>query len=222
MVRHRDAPLRDPETAVAQAIRELRRAYEVGQILRESVPRGQWAKHEVQKLAAKHGYSEEMGRRLRQFATVYSEADLDRLCDLCEQHGRALGISWVVKFVTIANRQDRRQIEKDTIQGRWTHVQLERELRHRFRRERGTRGRKPKLPSTKIEALEQVEAMAYTFVRFADRLRKERPKWLSKQVGTDLTQAVAALTTLQTSAAQSLSRSHPSQAGKSRRSRPRS
>lgn len=222
MAGHRDAPLRDPETAVTKAIDELRRAYKVGQILRELGHRAAWGKHQIRDKAAEHGYSEETGRCLRQFAKVYRETDLNRLCNLCKRHGRALGISWVVKFVTIKKRQDRRKIEQEAILGHWTHVRLERELRHRFRRERGHRGRKPKLPSAKIEALEQTREMAYTFVRFATRLQDERRKWLSDQVEKDLSQAVAALESLQASTARSLARSQAGQAGKARRSRRRS
>lgn len=201
--------LKDPAPAVARAIRDLRRAYRVGTILDRLGPRTKPGNHELRQIAAKHGYDEETGRRLRQFARVYTKDDLDRLCRRCKQHHRALGVSMVIKFITIADPLARREFELQAIRGHWRHIRLERELRHRFQRDRGKRGRKPKLPETRIEALEQVREMSHTFAHFAARLRAERREWLSGRVAGSLQQAVAALQTLEDVAMRALARSRP-------------
>lgn len=207
MARNQTDLPQDPETTVVQAIHELRRAYDVGKILRKTKP------SDVSDIAAEHGYNQETGRRLKQLAGVYGKRDLDHLCHLCETYQRALTVSMLIKFITIPAPSVRRRFEKQAVAERWSHVQLERQLRYQFGRARGRRGRRPNLPSTKIDALEQMGEFAYMFTRWAERLQEEREEWLSRQVANDLAQAVEALRTLQATVAGALGRCRRELAG---------
>lgn len=221
MVGHRPQSLQDPWPAVQAAIRQLRQAHRIGRrILDEAGPRGGYGKHRVLEIATEHGFGEEAGRNLRRLAETYSKEDLDNVCRLCRDHRRALGLWSFFKFMVIPDRRSREAFAKDAIAGHWSHARLERELRHRFHREPTKRGRKPRLPETQGEALVRVAEMSNGFIRWAAQLGQERGlEWLPAQVEKDLSQAVAALESLQASAARSLARSQTGD--KPRRGRPR-
>jgi hypothetical protein len=215
--------LKDDWPAVQAAIRQLRQAHRIGRrILKEAGPRAEYGKHGVREIAREHGFGEEGGRNLRRFAATYSKAELDHLCGLCRDHRRSLGIWSTFKFLTIPDRRSREAFVREAIAGHWSHTRIERELRHRFHRESTKRGRKPRLPDSQGAAIVQIAELTNGFVRFATRLQNERPEWLTAQVGKDLTQTVAALESLQTSAARSLARSQTGRASKARSRRRRS
>jgi hypothetical protein len=224
MAAHRTEARQDPWPDVLAAIRVLRKGHKDRHRIRKTVgQRGAWGRRRIREVGEQLGYGEATARNWKRFADLYSQEELNSLCDLCRDDRRALGLWSVFKFVTIQNHRSRAAFAKEAIAGRWSYTRIERELRCRFPRESRPRGRKPKLPESEGEALLQIAEMSQGFVRWAALVDQEREKtWLPKRVVEDMAQAVAALEALQASASKSLAQSQANQTAKPRRNRRRS
>ena len=90
--------------SVGKAIKAIRAFYATGLKSLDTHPvRMAYGKMEIQ--AAKTRLNQEMLRKARVFAAPkaggYTERQLDQLCEQCEKHGFALGISTVVLLISV-------------------------------------------------------------------------------------------------------------------------
>ena len=164
---------RDPDADVEQAIAAFRQAYREGEKIAERVDReGRYGRGIVQDEARVRGINEDAVRKLRQFARSYTEKELDELCQCCRKHGRALGVSFVAKFVTIPReRKQRKKFQEEVIRERWSQGRIDKEIRVRFGRRRQG-GKQPALAETVEGVLAQLDGVCLQWHRMIKRLQQ--------------------------------------------------
>ena len=127
-------PHRDPDSRVQveQKLGELRAYYEEGQeSLARSVGKSNVPYGSLTGVTASDG---ERIRKARVFAREYTLDDLNRLEQLCREHGMALGRSLIDRLATVHDRSKRQKLEADAIAGRWSKIILDREIPPAVRR----------------------------------------------------------------------------------------
>lgn len=146
---------KDPRPEVLSAIEALRKGYEVGRTVLQQF--GEHAKPGMMGEVAKaYGYTLDATRKLRQFATTYTDDELEELCESCRKHERALGLVFIYRLVSIKNKRRRAAFQRQAIKEHWGHARFVRELRRRFKLGHA-RGRRPHLPESVREALADIE-----------------------------------------------------------------
>ena len=145
------APPRDFPLKVQAAIKRLRDAHARGKLLLEVCPFGRSDRENTMVAEAKkHRVNLDTAYKLRAFADErrgYTDRQLEVLCDLCEIHGRALGVSFVIKFVTIHNKTERAKFQQETIVKGWSLIQVRLTLAARRGSQalHGLAGKRPKI-----------------------------------------------------------------------------
>jgi len=99
--------------------------------------------------ARKHRVNLDTAYKLRVFARDYTNSQLDALCKLCEVHGRALGFTFVTKFLTLHNRATRAEFQKEVIVNGWSMIETKLALTARYGRQalHGMAGKRPRIGS---------------------------------------------------------------------------
>jgi hypothetical protein len=100
--------------------------------------------------AKKHRVNLDTAYKLRGFADEkggYTDRQLDDLCNLCKVHNRALGFSFVIKFLTIHNKTERAKFQQEAITKGWSLIQVRLALaaRRGSKALHGLAGKRPKL-----------------------------------------------------------------------------
>lgn len=167
----------DPRSEVLAAIADLKAGYKIGRgILKRFGDRAEHGGHQIDVVAKQCGRSADSLRKLRQFALVYSEAELNALCKLCRDNRRALGISFVYRFVAIKDKRKRAAFQRRAVVEHWGYSRLVRELRATFAHGH-RRGRQPQLPDNIDQAaveLELAKRQLVALLRECDRLCREQ------------------------------------------------
>jgi len=109
------------------------------------------------KAVVERGQKPEMLRKARQFAnpdTGYSPGELDALVTRCEAKVYPLGISHVIRLLSIPkNGGQRKALEQKAIAGRWSRRRLDIEVRKVIGPQRAFAGRPCRKPENKDDAL---------------------------------------------------------------------
>jgi hypothetical protein len=133
----------DPITA-------LKRFYAIGRKSLDKYPGGV-GYGGMDEEAARHGLSAELLRKARSLADVYTREDLDAACELADQKGFPLGVSHVIRLLTV-EKSARTRLQKKMIEQGWSKRQLDAEIRKRFGNRNPTAGRRPPTPETAEDA----------------------------------------------------------------------
>lgn len=202
--------------AVRAAIDALRDAHRLGRkIHKEIKPYADYGTGRIEEKAEELGINAEKVRKLRQFADPeggYTQQELRELFQLCRKERRALGLSFMIKFLTIPKEGGQRaEFQRLVIEQRWNCTRVDTEIRARFgRRRRG--GNRPKVPDTATSLLSQLDAMCQRWRRLVGIMTDEddvgtahaNVKELPAEVQTDLKQVSRAITRLHAKVAEAL------------------
>lgn len=153
-----------PLPAKGEAVlQDLRRFYDAGAKSIEQCPGRIWYGR-VGREAARYKLHPEMLRKARAIAKAYTERDLDRLVSLCEKRGHALGLSHLIRLVSVPEDQ-RDQFQREAVDGRWSHKRIGEEIRKRFGNRRPAVGRRRRVPADAEDAYYQLD-------QFCDQWRR--------------------------------------------------
>jgi hypothetical protein len=137
-------------------------------------PSQTYGKQRIQALAELIGRPPDSIYRARKFAQLYTAAEARDL------EGR---LSWVhlIDLLALQHERYRREFQRECLAKGWTSRQLKREIRVRLgrQRSRGQGGRPPRRPTTELEALNQLDEMLTTLLRWFDNLQPASPGTLS-------------------------------------------
>ena len=145
------SPSRDSSQKVQAAIRRLRAAHKIGKQLFQACPFDRPDRQNTMVAEAKrHRVNLDTAYKLRVFAHEkkgYTGSELNTLCRLCEEHGRALGFTFVVKFLTIHNKTERTKFQEETIANGLSLIQVRLTLAARRGSQalHGLAGKRPKI-----------------------------------------------------------------------------
>jgi hypothetical protein len=132
----------------------------------------------VQEDAQRQGMNIDYLRAMRKFGDKkrgYTVAELKKLCGRCRKYHRALGFSYVVRFLSISDRTKRGRFERDVIQRGWSCARMDMELLARFGRQRQS-GRTVQDVRTVSELLVTLESRCIQW----SRLERQLLKWSGK------------------------------------------
>lgn len=165
----------DPK--VRQACQALRDAHAIGRQILAACPRNSntYGKRAIELAAAEHDLNPDTARKYRVFADPqagYTHEEVDSLCALCEEHGRALGVSFLFRFLTIHNRRQRAAFQRRAIAGHWSLAEVDVELVKQFGRRRRA-GRKPRISRQLPALLAEIQTRAIYWRRLVEALREE-------------------------------------------------
>src|SRR4051794_26826162 len=85
---------------VRRVLQDLRRFHATGAKSLERCP-GRMLYGRMAREAARYDLHPEMLRKARQFAAAYTVPELDRLVASCERRGHAVGLSHVIRLLTV-------------------------------------------------------------------------------------------------------------------------
>lgn len=149
--------LRSERLKAAGSLADVRRYYALGKESLAEVPESTYGKMEDE--ARRLKLPLEYLRKARQFASQFTDADLQDLCRQCEAGGYAIGWSRVILLLSVETRR-RKPLLREAIAGKWTRQQLAAEIRRRFgRRAKEGAGRPTKLGSDASPDSAYVKAM---------------------------------------------------------------
>jgi len=115
--------------------------------------------------------------KMRVFADSKKGYDAERLkelCRLCERYGRALGFSFVVKFLTIHNKAERARFQKKVIAKGMSLIQVKLALAVRYGRRKlhGQQGKRPKIDDL-ADLLGAIDAKCIWWRRLDEMLSRD-------------------------------------------------
>lgn len=139
---------------VSRGVKWLRRFHAAGVRSLTEYP-GRMKYGQMDAHAGRFGLGPEVLRKARAFAGAYGGKDLDRLCDLCERHGFALGEGHVFRLLAVAPT-DRAALEREAIRSRWSKGTLDVEIWKRYGNRRPDAGRRRRPPRSAEEACYQL------------------------------------------------------------------
>lgn len=142
---------------VSSSLAEVRRYHALGSNSLAKVADGAYGKmkDEAKRLKLPLEYL----RKARQFASQFTNEQLQDLCGQCEAGDYAIGWSRVILLLSVESRQ-RKGLLREAIAGTWTRQQLAAEIRRRFgRRAKEGAGRPTKLGSDATPDSAYVKAM---------------------------------------------------------------
>lgn len=166
--------LGDPLRQVVAAVQELQKAHKVGKLILRKCPISgeSYGDRLIETAAGKHGINPSTARQYRVFANPkrgYTDNELAELCHLCRTHRRSIGFTVVAKLLTISNKQQRKQFQREAIERGWSVSVLETELFRRFGR-RPVGGRRPRIPGTVDELVVDLEKTCIRWRRWHGQL----------------------------------------------------
>jgi hypothetical protein len=173
----------DAWDAVLAAVRNLRDMHRLGQELLSKYPIGQTSgQRAMQTEAAARNTNTDKLFKARVFADAtrgYSPMELQRLCDACKRHRRALGFGFIVRLLTVRNKLERSKLQRQVIVERRSLSQLKSELTSRYGHRRQA-GKRPKIGSV-ADLVSEMGTRAIWWRRVRRLLRPEpehkAPRW---------------------------------------------
>lgn len=156
MPRNRRTAGRKPDPTIEakaqQMVARLRDRYRIGkQAAQGDVP--------IAELAAAVGLSGHTVRRLRRFATAYSEVELDELCQLRRPNGLPLHVGFIAYLLIVSDKKERAKLQQRAAREGWGAAQLSAAVPKKFRGQ-SPHGRPIKQPSSPAAGLRQVSEEA--------------------------------------------------------------
>lgn len=178
---------------VLKAVESFRKRHRQGLELLHNHPIGKtYGSKAIKTVADACGINEDTLRKMRVFADErkgYSPAELEELCAQCLAYNRPLGFSFVVKFLTIADKRERARFQREAIKNGWSLIRVKHELIARYgRRRRG--GKRPAIPKAVGELLADLETKCIGWQRLIAVLRSDSTPGTSGLRWLDLPQEV--------------------------------
>lgn len=182
MGKGRSTAKHDSHADVTAAIKQLREIHRIGrQSLRKRPYRetGDQVDHDGE--AAAHSLNPETLYKIRVFADPrrgYTRDELDKLCQLCQDQGRALGFTAVIQFLAVP-RDQRLAFQQQAIAERWSVARIRLERLRLVGRRRSEGGKQPRIPPDLHALLAELESRSNYLVRLRDRLKDktDSPRW---------------------------------------------
>jgi len=165
----------DTKQMVNAAVREIRKAHtQAKKIFKKYGHDANFGEGRLAEEANALSVNQDTIRKLRLFGDPkkgYSENDLTKLCKLCEEHQRALGLTHVFKLVSVPKKGgQRRRIQRELFEQGWSKGQLDNEILARFGR-RKAGGKKPAIADSPAGVLAQIDGICFQLTRFVNELR---------------------------------------------------
>lgn len=141
------------------------RVYEASQPLAD----GQRRRGVAQAFNRRLGLQRDQVDKARQFAAMYSDEEVDKLCNLASRDGvRPITKSHVIRLLAVRSRRERHKLAKQVVNEQWSVQRLGIEICKRGKVSNG--GRRPKRPATVEKALEQIQRMAHRWERWVEMM----------------------------------------------------
>ena len=131
----------------------LRRLWDFHKLGAESIRRhpGPMPLEQIQKVAREYAMHPEMVRKARQLAASYSRSDLEKLESLGRRHGHCLGLTHLIRLMTVPKGQ-RETLQRQAIHEGWGAKKLNSEIIKRFGSRMPSAGRHHPPPADVKEA----------------------------------------------------------------------
>ncbi len=155
--------------SAAENIKKIREMYALGCGLPSKSAYGEG---EAVRLAKKKHVGHGTVYRAKQFARMFDNKDLGRLCKLCRD-GNSLAWSHIPKVFKVESDQERWKLLSLAAHNNWSARELEREVDKRYPKRRKYGGGKPKTAADAAGLVRQVVRTSESWLRFDDQLRLE-------------------------------------------------
>lgn len=155
----------------------IRKCYKVGVAIRNACALDAGTS-DIHKQAKLHGVSENTARRYRQFAKVYTPAELEALFALCRRKNYAISMTHVYVLICISDKKLRKSIEKNAAEKKLSIGGLWRLKKTTIKNPKAAGGRKPdvlKLHDRK-DLLAAIHFETTKWRRWLDMLLRSDPK----------------------------------------------
>lgn len=164
------------EAKAKRMVARLRDRYRIGQKAAQGdLP--------IAELADEVGLSTHTVRRLRRFATGYSEVELDELCQLRRPNGMPLHVGFIAYLLIVTDKRERTKLQQRAAREGWSAAQLAAAVPKKFRGN-SPHGRPMKQPSSLVAGLDQITDEAERLGRRAkmvmDTAKERRSKRASQ------------------------------------------
>ena len=151
-----------------EAVKLLRNYYQLGTELRRFFPSNDRHMGYMVEFTRKFGVSRHTAYKAMAFATQFSDADLEELCNKRDSNGNPLSWAQVIQLLSL-KRKDRQRLLKLTVKNGWSSRQLIAEIKSMYGRESGTHGGRP-FRHQRSDASNTAEAV----VQFLERMQSMR------------------------------------------------
>ena len=140
-------------TDVRRAIKEIRDYYQLGlnvlEADRENPNRQTYSKGVSMKIAAKIGKSRDYVDKARQFASKYTEEQLEELCSLRRPDGLPIGRRHLVALLSIKDKRHRKRLQRKAADEGWGTRRLGEDITA-LQGSRSSGGRRPRGPASRF------------------------------------------------------------------------
>jgi hypothetical protein len=153
------------DDAVERSLRAVRDFHAIGRGSLDRHPGGRMPYGGVTAEAERVGLHPEMLRKARAFAAAYREEELGQLFKLCRRHRYALGVSHVIRLLSVPDKRLRTAMQRRLVTGDWSYADLEFEILKEQGIRSPTVGRRRRVPSDGHEACLQL-------ARFCEQWRR--------------------------------------------------
>ena len=175
------------EAAVEEGIEALTEAFEMSKTLRNSIDSNEdsYNKRLFEKAADVNDLgSADKARKLYRLGDEeagFSEQAVEEIFELARESRHVLKVTALLRLLAIPKTESRLAAARQMVRGRWTQSQVEAEVRSRpgGRGPQTAGGRKPRLPRTKKEMVEE-------FSQLANRWRRYHTEVTGTKFWTDL------------------------------------
>lgn len=120
--------------------------------------------------AARYRLQPEMLRKARRVAETYSASDLQKLIADCERIGHAVGLSHVIRLLSVPPR-NRDALQRKAIEEGWGVSRLDAEILKRYPGRRPHAGRRRRAPADAQDARVQISRICESWKRLSAALR---------------------------------------------------
>ena len=182
---------------VAQAIKAIRQAHADGRESRKEHGRRLYGSGDatIPRFAAKKGQRRDVIERARQFADIFDQQAVDKLCSECREHNFPLGVSMIYRVLPLGNVDKCLRLLQRAIRGRWTVRQMIAEI-HKRPGAISRSGRPRVLPANSTEACQQIVIRFWPGVRWLKELKSSLDGKLDGSLMGKIEKAVIALDAL--------------------------
>ena len=174
------APKSTGESAqVRQAVKKLRAYYQLGQKVLEAdeknPKRGAYSKGVTIKIAKRIGKARDYVDKARQFASKYTEDQLDDLCAQRRPDGLPLGRRHLVALLSVKDKRQRKRLQRMAAEEGWGTRRLGEEITA-LQGSQSSGGRRPRRPESVAGALAQIVTMGERWGRWYEGFEREEDK----------------------------------------------
>jgi len=197
------APKTTSEPAsVRKAVKQLRDYYQLGQEMlaadAKNPNRGVYSKGVTKEFAERIGTGRDYVDKARQFASRYTEDQLDELCSLRRPDGMPLGRRHLIALLSVKDKRQRNRLQRMAAEEGWGTRRLGEEIVG-LQGSQSSGGRRPRGPESVAGALAQIAKMSERWGRWVQGFERGEVKLetLPKTVRARLTAVTAEIEKLE-------------------------